>query len=116
MRTFENFESCFDWIEKSVEKSKEIAKEKIARQVYEDSKKYTYIDTQEMYDSGKNSDFKNGYVLIKAPQVRWLYYTTWIKPRKNKNAVSQWFEATKRENKKKYQGKYIEVFMACLKK
>lgn len=110
MKTFNNFESCFDWIEKSVDKSKEIAKEKIARQVYEDSKKYTYIDTQEMYDSGRDSDFKNGYVLIKAPQVRWLYYTTWIKPRKNKNAVPQWFEATKKENIKKYQQIFIETF------
>ena len=69
-----------------------------------------------MYDSGQSSDFKNGYVLIKAPQVRWLYYTTGIKPHKNKNAVPQWFEATKTENKTKYQGKYVEVFMACLKK
>ena len=58
----------------------------------------------------------DGYVLIKAPQVRWLYYTTGIKPHKNKNAVPQWFEATKTENKTKYQGKYVEVFMACLKK
>lgn len=116
MRTFKDFNSCFNWIEKAVEDSKEISREKIARQVYEDSKKYTYIDTQTMYDSGQSSDFKNGYVLIKAPQVRWLYYTTWIKPHKNKNAVPQWFEATKTENKTKYQGKYVEVFMACLKK
>ena len=51
MRTFKDFNSCFNWIEKAVEDSKEISKEKIARQVYEDSKKYTYIDTQTMYDS-----------------------------------------------------------------
>lgn len=110
MRTFKDFNSCFNWIEKAVEDSKEIAKEKIARQVYEDSKKYTYLDTEKMYDSGKNSDFKNGYVLIKAPQVRWLYYTTWIKPRKNKNAVPQWFEATKIENMKNYQKIYVDIF------
>ena len=116
MRTFKDLNSCLNWIEKAVADSKEISKEKIARQVYEDSKKYTYIDTQTMYDSGQSSDFKNGYVLIKAPQVRWLYYTTGIKPHKNKNAVPQWFEATKTENKTKYQGKYVEVFMACLKK
>ena len=116
MRTFKNFNSCFNWIGKAVEDSKEIAKEKIARQVYEDSKKYTYIDTQAMYDSGKDGDFKNGYVLIKGPQVRWLYYTQGIIPQKNKNAVPQWFEATITENKTKYQGKYAEVFMACLKK
>ena len=116
MRTFKDFNSCFNWIKKAVENSKEISKEKIARQVYEDSKKYTYIDTQTMYDSGQSSDFKNGYVLIKAPQVRWLYYTQGITPHKNKNAVPQWFEATKTENKTKYQGKYVEVFMSCLKK
>lgn len=110
MRTFKDFNSCFNWIEKAVEDSKEIAKEKIARQVYEDSKKYTYIDTQAMYDSGKDSDFKNGYVLIKGPQVRWLYYTQGITPHKNKNAVPQWFEATKIENIKKYQQIYNETF------
>ena len=116
MKKFNDFKSCFNWVNQVAEKTKEQATEEIARQVYEDSKKYTYIDTQTMYDSGQDSDFKKGYVLIKAPQVRWLYYTTWIKPRKNKNAVPQWFEATKTENKTKYQGKYAEVFMACLKK
>lgn len=110
MRTFKDFNSCFNWIEKAVEDSKEQATEDIAKQVYEDSKKYTYIDTQAMYDSGQSSDFKNGYVLIKAPQVRWLYYTQGITPHKNKNAVPQWFEATKLENMKNYQKIYVDIF------
>lgn len=110
MRTFKDFNSCLNWVNQVVEKAKEQATEEIARQVYEDSKKYTYIDTQTMYDSGESSDFKNGYVLIIAPQVRWLYYTQGIKPRKNKNAVPQWFEATKLENMKNYQQIYDDIF------
>lgn len=110
MKKFNDFKSCFNWVNQVAEKTKEQATEEIARQVYDDSKKYTYIDTQTMYDSGQDSDFKKGYVLIKAPQVRWLYYTTWIKPRKNKNAVPQWFEATKLENMKNYQQIYADIF------
>ena len=110
MKKYNDFKTCFSWVNQVVEKTKEQATEEIAGQVYEDSKKYTYIDTQTMYDSGQSSDFKKGYVLIKAPQVRWLYYTTWIKPRKNKNAVPQWFEATKLENMKNYQQMFVDIF------
>ena len=116
MRQFEEPKECFNWIEESLKKAEKIAIEKVAREAYKDSKKYTYIDTQEMYNSGQSSDFKNGFVLIRAPQVRWLYYTSGIRPHKNKNAVPQWFEATKRENMTKYKSKYIEVFNACLRK
>lgn len=110
MKKFNDFKSCFNWVNQVAEKTKEQAREEIAKKVYEDSKKYTYIDTQAMYDSGQDSDFKNGYVLIKAPQVRWLYYTYGITPHKNKNAVPQWFEATKLENIKKYQQMYVDSF------
>lgn len=110
MKKFNDFKSCFNWVNQVAEKTKEQAREEIARKVYEDSKKYTYIDTQAMYDSGQNSDFKKGYVLIKAPQVRWLYYTQGITPHKNKNAVPQWFEATKLENIKNYQQMYVDSF------
>lgn len=116
MKKFNNFNDCFKWIKNSVEKTNDSAKEKIARQCYEDSKKYTYIDTEKMYNTGKDSDFKDGFVLIKGPQVRWLYYTTWIKPHKNRNAVPQWFETTKNENMKIYVNKYIEIFKTTLRK
>lgn len=109
MRKYNDFKTCLNWVNQVVEKAKEQATEEIARQVYEDSKKYTYIDTQTMYDSGQSSDFKNGYVLIQAPQVRWLYYTQGITPHKNKKAVPQWFEATKLENMNKYKQIYADI-------
>lgn len=111
MKTFNDFNSAFNWIEKIVSKTNGQAIEDIAKQTYEDSKEFTYIDTQTMYDSGENSDFKNGYVLIKAPQVRWLYYTSGITPHKNKQAVPQWFERTKIENMDGYINIYSKLLM-----
>lgn len=111
MKTFDNFSECFDWIGDFVKETGENSKEAIAKEVYEDSKEYTYIDTQAMYDSGLNSDFKNGYVVIKAPQVRWLYYTSGLQGHKNPKAVPMWFEKTKSENKDKYVTIYINTFI-----
>src|SRR5574344_1435162 len=106
MKTFNNFSSGFNWVNGIVKEASKESIPLIAKQEYEDSKKYTYIDTQAMYDSGQDSDFKNGYVLIKAPQVRWLYYTAGIKPHKNKNAIPQWHERVKSEN----MNNYIDIF------
>ena len=102
MKQFNNFKSAFNWVDKIVSDTNKQATEDIARQAYEDSKEFTYIDTQTMYDSGEASDFKSGYVLIKAPQVRWLYYTSGLTPHKNKNAVPQWFERTITKNEIHY--------------
>jgi len=110
MKTFNDFKSAFNWVDKIVSDTNKQAIEDVAKQVYEDSKEFTYIDTQSMYDSGENSDFKNGYVLIKAPQVRWLYYTSGLTPHKNKNAVPQWFERTKIENMDSYINLYKNIF------
>ena len=110
MKTFNDFKSAFNWAEKIVSDTSKQAIEETAKQVYEDSKEFTYIDTQSMYDSGENSDFKGGYVLIKAPQVRWLYYTSGLTPHKNKNAVPQWFERTKIENMDSYINLYKNIF------
>ena len=110
MKTFNDFKSAFDWFGKVVSNTNKQAIEDVARKVYEDSKEFTYIDTQSMYDSGENSDFKGGYVLIKAPQVRWLYYTNGLTPHKNKNAVPQWFERTKIENMDSYINLYKNIF------
>jgi len=110
MKKFNNFESAFNWVDSIVKKTNEQAIEDVAKQTYEDSKEFIYIDTQTMYDSGENSDFKGGYVLIKAPQVRWLYYTSGLTPHKNKSAVPQWFERTKIENMDSYIKMYKNIF------
>lgn len=110
MKQFNNFKSAFNWVDKVVSETNTQAIEDIAKKTYEDSKEFTYIDTQDMYDSGESSDFKGGYVLIKAPQVRWLYYTSGLTPHKNKQAVPQWFERTKIENIDSYINLYKSIF------
>lgn len=110
MKTFNNFNSAFNWIDSKIKKATDKSIEEVAREEYKDSEKYIYYDTGEMYNSGLSSDFKGGYVIVKAPQVRWLYYTPWIVPRHNMMAVPQWHEATKRENMKKYKNIYINNF------
>ena len=57
MKQFNNFKSAFNWVDKIVSDTNKQATEDIARQAYEDSKEFTYIDTQTMYDSGEASDF-----------------------------------------------------------
>lgn len=109
-KQFDSFTSFGGWLQNVSKKAIKKSNEDIAREWYKDSEKYTYIDTKEMYNSGKDSDFKNGYVVIKAPQVRWLYYTASIQPRHNMSAVPQWFEATKAENIGKYKNIYINNF------
>ena len=109
MKVFNNFESAFKWVENVVKEADTKALEPIAKEVYKDSKDYTYLDTEKMYNSGADSDFKGGYVVIKAPQVRRLYYGNY-NGRRNKNAVPQWFEATRIENIGNYKKTYIEVF------
>ena len=110
MKKFNDFKSAFNWVDKVVSDTSKQAIEDIAKQVYEDSKEFTYIDTEDMYNSGETSDFKSGYVLIKAPQVRWLYYTSGLTPHKNKSAVPQWFERTKIENMDSYIKIYSSFF------
>lgn len=104
MKQFNNFEQALNWVGKVVKQASEKALPEITEQAYKDSEKYTYIDTRAMYDSGEmNSDFKRGIVLIKAPQVRWLYYTSGINAGPgNRSAVPQWFERTKIEHKDDY--------------
>jgi len=110
VKTFNDFKPCFQWINSTIEKTTKEVIPEIAKEEYKDSEKYTYIDTQKMYDSGQQSDFDKGYVIIKAPQVRWLYYTSGIVARGNKNATLQWHETTKRENMNKYKNIYISNF------
>lgn len=102
MKSFNNFADCFEWVNKVVNKASIQSIEDIAKQEYKDSKEFIYIDTENMYDTGKESNFKNGKVTLKAPQVRWLYYTNGIHPHKNIQAVPQWHEATKSRHLKEY--------------
>lgn len=111
MKRFNDFKSAFNWIEDVIKKTTTPSIEAIAKQEYKDSREYTYIDTGEMFESGANSDFSNGFVTIKAPQVRWLYYTTWIKAGAgNPKAVPQWHEKIKSENMDKYIKIYTDKF------
>jgi len=102
MKTFNNFGKAFKWTDEIIKEGAEKSLEVISKQVYEDSKEFIYIDTLDMYESGEYSDFKGGFVLIKAPQVRWLYYTDGITPSKNMKATPMWFEVTKNKNKTTY--------------
>lgn len=117
MKKFNNFSSAFNWIEKITKETVDIAKEDIAKKVYEDSKEYTYYDTGEMYGSGASSKFKEGKVTIKAPQVRWLYYTRGINAGPgNRRAIPMWFEQTKADNMKSYKDIFIKIFNERKKK
>jgi hypothetical protein len=110
VKTFTNFNDAFKWSKEVVEKAKEITVPLIAEEVYKDSDKYTYRDTGAMYDGGAlNSDFKDGYVVERAPQVRMLYYNPNIVAGSgNKMAIPQWFERTKTENINKYKKMYAK--------
>lgn len=103
MKTFNSFNGAFTWTNDKIQKASKEVLEELTKEVYKDSEDYTYIDTGEMYGSGESSEFSKGYILIKAPQVRWLYYTSGINAGKgNPQAVPMWFERTKIENLSKY--------------
>ena len=112
MKSFTDFNDAFNWVEKIIEKTSKKSIPKIAEQEYKDSRKYTYYDTGNMYRSGDTqSNFEKGYVIENAPQVRWLYYTSWIKAGDgNPKATPQWHEATKKENMNNYINIYTDVF------
>ncbi len=109
MKTFTTTSAFNNWIKQVVIKTNKQALEDVARQEYKDSKKYTYIDTEAMYKSGSDSDFKKGYVIERMPYVKMRYYIGG-KPRKNKMAVPQWHEATKKENMNSYKKIYNDIF------
>lgn len=116
-KKFDSFMSFGNWLQKVNEEAKKRAIKEIAEEWYKDSEKYTYYDTGEMYKSGEiHSNFDKGVIILRAPQVKWLYYTTWITPRHNLQAVPQWFEATRVENMAKYKNIYINNFNESKKK
>lgn len=110
MKTFNNFNDAFRWAKNLTEKTTKEALPVITEQLYKDSDKYTYRDTGAMFDSGAmNSDFNNGVIIERAPQVRMLYYNPNIIPRGNKMAVPQWLEVAARENKNTYKLIYVKL-------
>jgi len=110
MKTFNSFSDAFKWTKKVVDNTTERSQEEIAREVYKDSKAYTYLDTEEMYQSGEQSNFKEGEITLKAPQVRKLYFTFGLRGHKNPNAVPYWFDLTVQQFKQKYLGIVYRVF------
>lgn len=117
MKKFNDFNSAFNWVGKITKDTSKEVKEDIAKQVYQDSEKYTYIDTKKMYLSGSSSNFKEGKVTIKAPQVRWLYYTRGINAGPgNRLAIPMWFEQVKKDNMSKYKEIYAKTFNERKKK
>jgi len=111
MKQFNNFNDAFKWVDSKVEQASVDALPIIAEQVYKDSDKYTFRDTGAMFDTGAlNSDFKRGFVVERAPQVRMLYYGDFKAGAGNGQAIPMWFERTKKENGKKYEKMYITIF------
>lgn len=110
MKIFYNTKNMAEWLNQVAKDTKTMATKEVAEQAYKDSVKYTFYDTGEMYDSGKDSDFGNGYVVIKAPQVRRLYYTNWAKNKTNPTSTPMWWEATKRENVDSYKKIVTKIF------
>jgi hypothetical protein len=110
MKTFNEFGTAFNWVKSVVKKTNPVAKNDIAKQVYEDSEINTYVDTKKMYDSGKSSDFKGGYVTIRTPYVRLRYYIGGKANSKHPTGIPQWFEKTKKENMNKYIQLYNKIF------
>ena len=116
MKKFKNFSQAFDWAKDVIEKGCISAEEKIAEEIYKDSKEFTYWQTGEMYKSGEtHSRFKEGIITERSPYVRRRYYegevpggkkTKKIANKKtpyNSKAQPRWFEKTVAKNNEKYQ-------------
>jgi hypothetical protein len=110
MKTFNTFKDAFNWVEDILQKTTKEALPIITEQLYKDSDKYTFRDTGAMYDTGAmNSDFDNGIIIERAPQVRMLYYNPNVVARGNKMAIPQWLEVTAKENMNTYKNIYIKI-------
>ena len=116
MKKFNNAEDAFKWAKEVIEKGCISAEEKIAEEIYKDSKEFTYWQTGEMYKSGElHSKFKEGIITERTPYVRRRYYeggepggkkTKKIankKPTYNPKAQPRWSEKTVAKNNEKYQ-------------
>jgi hypothetical protein len=110
MKTFYDVKSAMGWANSVIKKATEEALPIITEQLYKDSDKYTYRDTGNMFESGARfSEFKQGYIIERAPQVRMLYYNPNIIARGNKLAVPQWLEVAAKENISTYKKMYGKI-------
>ena len=107
MKKFDNFKEAGEWIEKTIKKINVL--EPITKEIYADSKEFIYLDTEDMYNSGASSPFKDGYVILKADYVKRLYYGTY-KGIRNKQATPLWYIPTLTKNSAKYIKMYVDEF------
>lgn len=111
MRQFKDFNSAFKWTKEILNKVNAESIPTITEEVYKDSEKYTYQDTEVMYKSGqKYNEYDNGLIILRTPYVKRRYYEGGKAGSKNPRAIPMWFERTKKENKNKYIKQYKVVF------
>lgn len=103
MKKFDSFEDAFKWTKKVIENGCISAEEIVAEQIYKDSNEFTYRETGAMYQSGADSNFKNGVITERTPYVRRRYYEGGKAGAGNRNAQPRWFEKTVAKYKKDYQ-------------
>jgi hypothetical protein len=116
MKKFKDFDSAFKWVENVVKDTNKEYLPAITEQAYKDSRKYTYIDTSTMYESGAiYSQFDKGLIKLRAPYVKVRYYKGGKAGDKNRSAIPMWFERTKSEEKGKYKAMY-KKFLEVAKK
>ena len=102
MKKFNSFEEAFKWTKKVIENGCISAEEIVAEQIYKDSNEFTYRETGAMYQSGANSNFKNGLITERTPYVRRRYYEGGKAGAGNRNAQPRWFEKTVAKYRDKY--------------
>lgn len=102
MKKFNSFEDAFSWTKKVIETGCVTAEEIVAEQIYKDSNEFTYRETGAMYQSGANSNFKNGLITERTPYVRRRYFEGGRAGAGNRKAQPRWFEKTVAKNKDKY--------------
>ena len=103
MRRFNSFAKAFDWTKEVIKNGTVTAEEVLAEQIYKDSNEFTYRETGAMYQSGANSNFKNGLITERTPYVRRRYFEGGRAGAGNRNAQPRWFEKTVAKYKKDYQ-------------
>ncbi len=112
MIKFKSFEQANKWLLKQSKEIKQDSIHEIALHAYKHGEPYIYEDTTKMYKTGrKESDFKKGLVRIKAPQVKWLYYTD-PNPSKNMLAHGRWWETITRV----FKGDWIKIIAKTAKR
>lgn len=114
MKTFNDFEQCFNWLDKATGSAYKAVIPVVTEQIYKDSNEFTFCDTGEMYQSGEMyQDLKNGIVVERTPYVRRRYYEGGKPGAKSpKQAQAKWFDKTFR----KYKKDYIKQAEAIIKK